>query len=77
MATLGADPLLFAWMGTSPHSTLSQTGNGALQFPLGRQEISGVPIKAFPLVQENNTLVPIMVSNVLAESPRRTWISLQ
>lgn len=28
---------------------LSQTGSGALQFPLGRQVISEAPINAFPL----------------------------
>ena len=66
----GADPLLVGCMFTSPHSTLSQTGKGALQFPLGRQEISGVPIKAFPLVQDKCTLVPIIVSVELADRPR-------
>lgn len=43
----------FIGNGRSPHSTLSQTGRGALQLPLGRHSSSDAPIKEFPLAQDN------------------------
>lgn len=56
---------------------LSQIGIDELQLPLARQTISGVPIKALPLLQENWTFDPIWVAVVLKANPRRGVISPQ
>uniref|UniRef100_A0A1A9Z419 Uncharacterized protein n=1 Tax=Glossina pallidipes TaxID=7398 RepID=A0A1A9Z419_GLOPL len=63
--------------GISPHSTLSQTGKGALQLPLGRQNNSEEPISEFPFEQESKTRVLNFVSFVLTIKPRRIGISGQ
>lgn len=56
---------------------LSQTGSGALQFPLAKQIISPAPISALPLLHDKWTLVPIIVSVVLRASPLRGVIFSQ
>lgn len=56
---------------------LSQTGDGALQFPLGKQTNSEAPIKEFPFAHEIITRVLNLVSFVLTVSPRRDGISGQ
>lgn len=57
--------------------SLSQTGNGELQLPDGRHTISGEPISAFPLAQENLTWVFILVLWVLTIKPLLWGISGQ
>lgn len=61
----------------NPWNILSQIGIEELQLPLARQTISGVPIKALPLLHENWTLDPIWVAVVLKANPRRGVISPQ
>lgn len=56
---------------------LSQTGNGALQFPLGKHISSDAPINEFPLAHESCTRTLIFVSLVFIVKPRRIGISGQ
>lgn len=58
----------------SKKKLLSQTGNGALQLPLGKHKSSDAPINEFPLAHDNCTRVLIFVSFVFIVSPRRMGI---
>lgn len=53
---------------------LSQTGNGALQLPLGKHINSDAPINEFPFAQDNWTRMLIFVSFVFIVNPRRIGI---
>lgn len=68
---------LFGISGISPHSTLSQTGNSALQLPLGKQNSSDAPNNELPFEQDNRTRVLSFVSFVFTIKPRRIGISGQ